>query len=84
VLTRPQIIKVPVEVYATLDRSLTDPLPEPPPPPSRCRLRSGQHAVCVVDALAWIEQWRGLLERANADRAAAARATAQGGSTHDR
>lgn len=78
-LTRPQVIEVPVEVYAPLDRSLTAPLPPPAPPPARCHQRDGAPAVCVSDALGWIEVWRGLLQRANADRAAAARITAAPG-----
>ena len=76
-VTRPQVIEVPVDRYVPLDHTLTDPLPAPPPPPARCRMRLPQGdvaVVCALDGLAWIEQWKALRERANADRAVAAQA----------
>lgn len=60
--------------YRPLPPQLTAPLAEPPPPPAHCTLH-GQPAVCALDALAWIEAWRGKLRQANADRATAARMT---------
>lgn len=71
-LARPQIIEVPVARYVPVPRVLTAPIVEPEPPPERCAFR-GKPAVCVLDALAWIERWRGALERANADRATTAK-----------
>lgn len=62
--------------YVPVPRELTAPLAEPEPPPARCTYR-GQPAVCVLDALAWIERWRGALQRANADRATAAKLAPQ-------
>lgn len=61
--------------YRALDPSLTQPIPEPAPPAAHCTLR-GAPAVCVLDALAWIEQWRGKLQAANDDRATAAKVSA--------
>ena len=86
-VTRTQVIEVPIEVPVPLDRSLTEPLREPPPPAAHCVL-NGVPLVCVSDALAWIELWRGTLQRANNDRATAARITtprpAKKGSANDR
>lgn len=61
--------------YRPLDRALTQPIDEPVPPPKQCTYQA-QPAWCVLDALAWIEQWRGKLRQANADRAAAAKISA--------
>ncbi|HEY4145182.1 hypothetical protein [Pinirhizobacter sp.] len=74
----PQIIEVPVPAYQPLDARLTDLIPEPPPPAVHCLL-AGAPAVCVLDGLATIEEWRGALRKANADRATAAKVTKQPG-----
>uniref|UniRef100_A0A0S6YZF1 Uncharacterized protein n=1 Tax=Mizugakiibacter sediminis TaxID=1475481 RepID=A0A0S6YZF1_9GAMM len=66
---------MPVPAYKPLPAALTTPLAEPAPPPAHCVL-GGVPAVCVIDALAWVEQWRALLQAANADRADAARLSA--------
>ena len=71
-LTRTRLIDVPAKVYVPIPAALTAPLPEPAPPAAHCSLRD-HPAVCVSDALAWIEQWRGVWRQANADRATAAR-----------
>jgi hypothetical protein len=59
---------VPVVHYVPVPHALTTPIAEPPPPPQSCTW-AGAPAVCVSDALAWIERLRGKLEAANADRA---------------
>jgi hypothetical protein len=66
---------VPVPAYRPLDRSLTDPLAEPPTPPVLCLLL-GMPVVCALDGLVQIEQWRGVVQRCNADRATSAKVTA--------
>ncbi len=71
------MIEVPVPVVQPLPSTLTAPLAPPAAPPSRCTL-AGRPAVCVIDALQWAASLRGVLDRANADRAAAARIS-QGG-----
>lgn len=70
-----QVIEQPVPAYRPLPRALTAPLPEPPAPPAHCRA-DGKPTPCALDALLSIEQWRGVLEQANADRATAAAVTA--------
>jgi hypothetical protein len=80
-MTRPQLIDVPVKVYVPIPAALTAPLSEPAPPVAHCMLRE-QPAVCVSDALAWIEQWRGVLQQANADRQTAARISGEGATPH--
>lgn len=63
--------------WRPLPAQLTAPLAEPAPPPARCRdPQTGEPAVCVLDGLNWIEDWRAVLHQANADRATAARITA--------
>lgn len=71
VLVRPQVIEVPVTRYVPVPVALTAPIPEPAPPPKHCTWH-GVPAVCVLDGLAWIEQLRGQLDKANDDRARAA------------
>ncbi|MFC5525231.1 hypothetical protein ACFPPA_05690 [Rhodanobacter ginsengisoli] len=66
--------------YRPLDEALTKPIAEPAPPAAHCSWR-GAPAVCVLDGLAWIEQWRGKLQGANADRATSARVSAGAAST---
>lgn len=66
------VIEVPVPAYRPLPPALTTPIAEPAPPAARCR-DQGAPAVCVADALDWIEDWRASLRRANADRATAAK-----------
>ncbi|MGS1014096.1 hypothetical protein ACVCL0_09115 [Rhodanobacter sp. UC4450_H17] len=61
--------------YRPLDASLTKPLAEPPAPPAHCTWAVAP-AVCMLDALISIEQWRGVLQQANADRATAAKVSA--------
>jgi hypothetical protein len=80
-VTRPQLIDVPVKVYVPLPAAITAPLPEPAPPAAHCTLRD-QPAVCALDALAWIERWRGVLRQANADRETAARISSKGATPH--
>lgn len=70
-ITQPQVIEVPVERYVPVPHVLTAPLLEPAPPQPHC-LFKGQPAVCMLDALAWIERLRGVLDKANADRATTA------------
>ncbi|UPG87013.1 hypothetical protein L2Y94_06560 [Luteibacter aegosomatis] len=52
---------------------LTDAIAEPVPPPQHCRTATGDPGWCLIDALSWIEDWRGTLMRCNADRATTAR-----------
>jgi hypothetical protein len=61
-----------VPAYRPLPEQLTKPLSEPPPPPERCTYQ-GQPAVCALDGLLQIEDWRGVQRTANADRATSAR-----------
>lgn len=67
---------MPVPAYRPLDRSLTRPIADPPPPAQRCAFK-GTPAWCAFDGLVWIEQWRGKLREANADRATSAQITAE-------
>ncbi|WP_424682934.1 hypothetical protein [Frateuria sp. YIM B11624] len=60
--------------YKPVDHRLTDRIPEPPPPPMRCAFL-GVPVVCALDGLLWIEQWRGTLQGANADRATTEKVT---------
>lgn len=60
--------------YRPLDAVLTAPITEPAAPAANCQYQ-GKPAVCVLDGLAQIEQWRGKLNQANADRATAAKVT---------
>lgn len=71
-LTRPQVITVTRDRYIPVPHAYIAPIPAPPPPPKHCRAH-GRPAVCVLDALAWIEAWRGIWRKANADRAAVGR-----------
>jgi hypothetical protein len=64
-----------VPAYRPLDRSLTAPIAEPAAPPTACQLL-GVPAVCALDGLLQIEDWRGVLQQCNADRATAARVSA--------
>lgn len=66
---RPQLVELPPrEVYIDVPSALTAPIAEPASPAPRCDFE-GAAAVCVADALASIEDWRGALAAANADRA---------------
>lgn len=67
---------MPVTAYAPLPAALTDPLAMPVPPPRNCRSRSGVPAVCALDGLAWIVKLQAVIDRANADRASAAKLSA--------
>lgn len=69
------MVDVPVPAYRPIDRTLTVPIAEPAAPAAHCSWL-GTPAVCVLDALAWIEQWRGKLQEANTDRATAAKVSA--------
>jgi len=69
------VVEVPVPAYRPLDRTLTTPIAEPAPPPQNCAFK-GKPAWCALDALVWIEQWRGKLRAANVDRATAAKVSA--------
>lgn len=66
---------MPVPAYQPLPKKLTTPLPYPTPPPMDC-LALGVPTVCVLDALLKIEDWRGIVDEANLDRATAAKITA--------
>jgi len=55
-----------------LPAQLTKPLADPAPPPKHCTYK-GQPAVCALDGLLQIEDWRGIQRTANADRATAAK-----------
>ena len=70
---RTELIQVPITLYAPLPAALTDPLAMPPAPPRQCRLPGSAPAVCAQDGLLWIADLQAVLDRANADRAAAAR-----------
>jgi hypothetical protein len=72
VISRPEIVEVPVTVYRPLPANLTDAIPPPPAPPRRCTSRTGQPAVCVDDALSVIPAWEAALQIANDDRRRAA------------
>jgi hypothetical protein len=70
--TRTELIDVPVTQYAPIPAALTDPIVIPAPPVPRCKL-AGQPAPCALDTIVWAWSLRDLLDRANADRAAASR-----------
>ena len=70
---RTELIDVPITLYAPLPAALTDPLPLPPAPPRNCRLPGGAPAVCALDGLLWGADLQAVLDRANADRASAAK-----------
>jgi hypothetical protein len=65
--------------YRPMPSQLTQPLADPPPPPRHCSWH-GLPAVCALDGLLQIEDWRGLQQKANADRATTARIS-QGGAS---
>lgn len=67
---------MPVPAYRPVDRSLTTPIADPPLPPQNCTYQ-GKPAWCALDGLIWIEQWRGKVRKANADRATTAKVTAE-------
>ncbi|MGB3749438.1 MAG: hypothetical protein WA961_14660 [Rhodanobacter sp.] len=60
--------------YRPLAPALTAPIAEPAPPPKHCQYKA-RPAVCALDGLISILQWRGKLDGANADRATAAQVT---------
>lgn len=68
----PSVIEVPRPVYQPIPHQLTDAIAEPVPPRASC-VFGPLAEVCVSDALAWIEAWRGKLQQANQDRATTAR-----------
>lgn len=72
-LVRTELVEVPIDRYIALPTALTDPLPYPQPPEMNCKDRFGKPRACVVDGLLWTLSWRELVDRANADRAAASR-----------
>lgn len=76
-VTRPQVIEVPVVSYVPVPHGWTVPLVEPPPPPRHCTYL-GKPAVCITDAVSWIEKMRGVLRKANVDRACTARLANKG------
>jgi hypothetical protein len=71
----PAVIDDPIPAFKPVDPVLTNPITEPPPPASLCSYL-GQPEVCVLDALLWIENWRGQLGLANDDRSTTATVTA--------
>lgn len=73
-LQPPQVIELPIPAYQPVDRKLTAPIDEPPAPAAHCDYLS-MPAVCVLDALLSIEDWRGVVQKANTDRAATAAST---------
>lgn len=72
-LVRTEIVEVPVTQYVPLSEALTDPLPYLAPPPRNCRYRDGKPAVCALDGLLWITSPQAQIDRANEDRATAAK-----------
>ena len=68
------VIDQPVPAYLQVDKTLTNPIPEPAAPAQLCTYL-GQPAWCVLDVLLWNEAWRGALEQANTDRATTATVT---------
>lgn len=73
-LQPPQVIELPIPAYQPVDSKLTAPIAEPAPPAAHCNYL-GTPEVCVLDALLSIEDWRGLLQQANTDRATTAAST---------
>jgi hypothetical protein len=69
------VIEVPVPAYGPLDASLTAPIAEPATPPAHCQLL-GVPVICALDGLFQINEWQGVLDKCNADRATAARVSA--------
>ena len=67
VVTRTELVQVPVPAYRPLPHELTDPLAEPPAPLPACG-----GLVCVPAALATIPAYQAALGLCNADRARAA------------
>lgn len=80
-LVRPELVERPTLAYAELPAALTDELPLPAAPPRNCMLPNGRPAVCAFDGLVHELAWITLLTRANADRAASARLSAEAGRT---
>ena len=80
-LVRTELVQVPVTAYAPLPAALTDPLPQPEGPARNCAQRDGTPAVCALDALLWIVQPQATIDRANEDRATAAKLSAGAGLT---
>lgn len=72
----PPVVQVPEPTYVPVPHQLTDPIPAPQPPAASCVLGNAP-AVCVSQALAWIEAWEGKLQQANDDRATTARIAGQ-------
>lgn len=71
----PAVIDVPVPAYRPLPHELTAPLPYPAPPPEDC-LALGMPTVCVLDALLKLDEWKGIVDQANLDRATSAKISA--------
>ena len=70
---RTELVEVPTDRYIELPAALTDQLPPPATPPRNCVLRDGTPTVCGLEAVLWSTRWKALLDRANQDRATAAR-----------
>ena len=71
VISRPDIIEVPKLAYVPLPLALTAPVAPPHKPEARCEFK-GKPAICVLDALMTIPEFRAAIDAANHDRAAAA------------
>lgn len=67
VVTRPEVIEVPMLAYRPLPDALTQPLSPPPAPPRRCQSQ-GRAVPCVDAVIATIPAWQAILDQCNADR----------------
>lgn len=68
IVSRPQLIEVPVIAYRQIPDALTAPLLPPPEPPLLCVLNA-KASLCVLDALATIPAYQSSLDLCNSDRA---------------
>ena len=71
----PTVIEAPIPAYRPLPAALTAPLKYPDTPPEDC-LALGVPTVCVLDALLKLDEWKGIVDQANLDRATAAKISA--------
>lgn len=71
VITKPDVVYVPLVAYRPLPHELTAPLPPPLPPPRLCHDKKNKRMVCTLDGLASIEGWKVVHKIANQDRARA-------------